>query len=148
MIVLPILITLLIHFTWKGWENVLFELGSKRVDAILWRIAQFRDRDANRSNVIDDCGSGCSIINLIRNIGTLSKVESQIIWSGNRYDVFLLTVERLCGHRIATFTQRVSCFSSCSLTSMAFPRGSKVRGRKSVACTTSELNTGGDSTGA
>ena len=31
MIILPILTTSLIHFLFKGWENVLFELGSVRV---------------------------------------------------------------------------------------------------------------------
>ena len=31
MIILPILTTPLIHFCLKGWENVLFELGSERV---------------------------------------------------------------------------------------------------------------------
>ena len=31
MIMLPILTTTLIHFLFKGWENVLFELGSERV---------------------------------------------------------------------------------------------------------------------
>ena len=31
MIILPILITSLIHFFLKGWENVLFELGTERV---------------------------------------------------------------------------------------------------------------------
>ena len=29
---LPILTTSLIHFSWKGWENVLFELGSEKVN--------------------------------------------------------------------------------------------------------------------
>ena len=29
---LPILITSLIHFSLKGWENVLFELGSEGVN--------------------------------------------------------------------------------------------------------------------
>ena len=32
MSVLPILTTSLIHFSLKGWENVLFELGSERVN--------------------------------------------------------------------------------------------------------------------
>ena len=32
MIMLPILTTSLIHFSSKGWENVLFELGSERVN--------------------------------------------------------------------------------------------------------------------
>ena len=31
MILVPVLTTSLIHFSWKGWENVLFELGSERV---------------------------------------------------------------------------------------------------------------------
>ena len=31
MILVPVLTTLLIHFSWKGWENVLFELMSERV---------------------------------------------------------------------------------------------------------------------
>ena len=31
MIILPILTILLINFSLKGWENVLFELGSERV---------------------------------------------------------------------------------------------------------------------
>ena len=31
MITLPILTTSLIHFSFKGWENVLFELVSERV---------------------------------------------------------------------------------------------------------------------
>ena len=30
MTILPILATSLIHFSLKGWENVLFELGSER----------------------------------------------------------------------------------------------------------------------
>ena len=32
MILVPCLTTSLIHFSWKGWENVLFELGSERVN--------------------------------------------------------------------------------------------------------------------
>ena len=32
MIILPILTTSLIHFGLEGWENVLFELGSERVE--------------------------------------------------------------------------------------------------------------------
>ena len=32
MTILPILTTSLIHFSLKGWENVLFELGSERVN--------------------------------------------------------------------------------------------------------------------
>ena len=32
MIIVPILTTSLIHFSLKGWENVLFELGSERVN--------------------------------------------------------------------------------------------------------------------
>ena len=31
MIILPILTTSLIHFSSKGWEDVLFEIGSERV---------------------------------------------------------------------------------------------------------------------
>ena len=31
MILVPVLTTSLIHFSLKGWENVLFELGSERV---------------------------------------------------------------------------------------------------------------------
>ena len=31
MIIVPVLTTSLIHFSWKGWENVLFELGIERV---------------------------------------------------------------------------------------------------------------------
>ena len=31
MILVPVLTTSLIHFSWKGWENVLFELGIERV---------------------------------------------------------------------------------------------------------------------
>ena len=34
MIVLPILTTRLKHFTLKGWKNVLYELGSKRVNPL------------------------------------------------------------------------------------------------------------------
>ena len=30
MILVPVLTTSLIHFSWKGWENVLFELGIER----------------------------------------------------------------------------------------------------------------------
>ena len=33
MNMLPIPTTSLIHFSLKGWENVLFELGSERVNA-------------------------------------------------------------------------------------------------------------------
>ena len=32
MILVPVLTTSLIHFSWKGWENVLFELGIERVN--------------------------------------------------------------------------------------------------------------------
>ena len=32
MIILPIITTSVIHFSVKGWENVLFELGSERVN--------------------------------------------------------------------------------------------------------------------
>ena len=32
MILVPVLTTSLIHFSLKGWENVLFELGSERVN--------------------------------------------------------------------------------------------------------------------
>ena len=32
MIILPVLTTSLIHFFLKGWEKVLFELGSERVN--------------------------------------------------------------------------------------------------------------------
>ena len=32
MVVLPILTTSFLHFSFKSWENVLFELGSKRFD--------------------------------------------------------------------------------------------------------------------
>ena len=32
MIIIPILTTSLIHYSLKGWENVLFELGSERVN--------------------------------------------------------------------------------------------------------------------
>ena len=32
MILVPVLTTSLIHFSWKGWENVLFELGIDRVN--------------------------------------------------------------------------------------------------------------------
>ena len=32
MIIVPILTSSLIHFSLKGWENVLFELGSERVN--------------------------------------------------------------------------------------------------------------------
>ena len=35
MIILPILTTSLVHFSLKGWENVLFELGSGRVKIAL-----------------------------------------------------------------------------------------------------------------
>ena len=31
MVLVPVLTTSLIHFSWKGWENVLFELGIERV---------------------------------------------------------------------------------------------------------------------
>ena len=31
MIIVPLLTTSLIRFSWKGWENVLFELGSERL---------------------------------------------------------------------------------------------------------------------
>ena len=31
MILVPVLTTSLIHFSWKGWENVLFELGIERL---------------------------------------------------------------------------------------------------------------------
>ena len=34
MILVPVLTTSLIHFSWKGWENVLFELGIERVKMI------------------------------------------------------------------------------------------------------------------
>ena len=33
-IILPILTTSLIHFSLKGWENVLFELGIERVNSL------------------------------------------------------------------------------------------------------------------
>ena len=32
MILVPVLTTSLIHFSWKGWENALFELGIERVN--------------------------------------------------------------------------------------------------------------------
>ena len=35
MILVPVLTTSLIHFSWKGWENVLFELGSERVKKVV-----------------------------------------------------------------------------------------------------------------
>ena len=38
MITLPILTTSLIHFSWKGWENVLFELGSERANPDLFTL--------------------------------------------------------------------------------------------------------------
>ena len=34
MIIEPILDTSFIHFSLKGWENVLFELGSERVKTV------------------------------------------------------------------------------------------------------------------
>ena len=34
MIIVPILTSSLIHFSLKGWENVLFELGSERVNRL------------------------------------------------------------------------------------------------------------------
>ena len=37
MIVLPILTISLIHFSLKGWENVLFELESERVNVFAVR---------------------------------------------------------------------------------------------------------------
>ena len=37
MIPVPVLTTSLIHFSWKGWENVLFELGIERVNTVtMW----------------------------------------------------------------------------------------------------------------
>ena len=33
MIILPILTTSIVHFSLKGWENELFELGSERTNA-------------------------------------------------------------------------------------------------------------------
>ena len=37
MIILPIITTPLICFSLKGWENVLFQLGSKRAYVWMWR---------------------------------------------------------------------------------------------------------------
>ena len=39
MIILPILTTSLMHFFLKGWENVLFELGSKTLKTVLQRFS-------------------------------------------------------------------------------------------------------------
>ena len=36
MIIVPILTSSLIHFSLKGWENVLFELGSESVNEAWW----------------------------------------------------------------------------------------------------------------
>ena len=42
MILVPVLTTSLIHFSWKGWENVLFELGSERVNPFTPKSDQFQ----------------------------------------------------------------------------------------------------------
>ena len=39
MIILPIHTTSLIHFSLKGWENVLFELESERLEGLSWSLA-------------------------------------------------------------------------------------------------------------
>ena len=41
MILVPVLTTSLIHFSWKGWENVLFELAIERVKAF-WNFSKFQ----------------------------------------------------------------------------------------------------------
>ena len=52
----PILTSLLIHFSLKGWENILFELGSERDkllnDSLLF-VASFKEPDA-RAEVGDE----------------------------------------------------------------------------------------------
>ena len=51
MIILLILTTSLIHFSLKGWENVLFELGSERVKGPVTPCRFTSQRIARRSRV-------------------------------------------------------------------------------------------------
>ena len=54
MILVPVLTTSLIHFSWKGWENVLFELGIERVNmALAKRCSQLKPTRAKFSSPME-----------------------------------------------------------------------------------------------